>query len=392
MTSLNALPVLMLALICSGIDARAQEATDPFADLTVPTKSETTPESAPLSWKQKFLTENFGFRKEFMSEFDATNQGSLASRQSIGFEALKKFSSENSTIASFDIQVRLVRRDGYNPVMNDMEGSTRAGWALEYHNLYLDLYNVFNPLMGGARRKASIGRFNFRVGRYYVPFGLNLQTDTHGAILQLSNEQSFGFERDWYTGFWGALNKHLNYDVNYLVGSGYDLRYKGQKGLGSLRLSLANRYGSEYGIEAGVSILAGERLIPGSPQPMETRRAGVDGRYRRAIPTGLLTFTSELSGGRDRADDVVTQLYQTDYLRASRRWGLASQYRRFRKESETDASLAAEATWYFRNDVGNSNLHWIKLNVEHKAQAMPGMLPMPVTSPWTVTLQYYFYR
>src|SRR5436305_166491 len=133
MASLNALAVLMFTLLCSGIEIKAQEATDPFGDLTLPTKSETTPEAATLTWKQKFLTENFGFRKEFMSQFDTTDQGklrdTLASRQSIGFEALKKFSSENATVASFDIQVRLVRRDGYNPVMNDMEGSTRRGWA-----------------------------------------------------------------------------------------------------------------------------------------------------------------------------------------------------------------------------------------------------------------------
>ena len=79
-------------------------------------------------------------------------------------------------------------------------------------------------------------------------------------MLQLSNEQNFGFERDWYTGFWGSLNKHLNYDAYYLPGSGYDLKYKGQSGLGALRLSLSNRYSSEYGFEGGVSFIAGERL------------------------------------------------------------------------------------------------------------------------------------
>ena len=112
------------------------------------------------------------------------------------------------------------------------------------------------------RRSAgqNVGRFNFRAGRFYVPFGLNLQTDTHGTVLQLSNERNFGFERDWYTGFWGAINKHLNYDAYYLTGSGYDLKFKGQSGLGALRISLANKYSSQYGLEGGVSVMAGERL------------------------------------------------------------------------------------------------------------------------------------
>ena len=225
-----------------------------------------------------------------------------------------------------------------------------------------------------------------------MPFGLNLQTDTHGTVLQLSNDRNFGFERDWYTGFWGALNKHLNYDAYYLAGSGYDLKFKGQSGLGALRLSLSNKYRSEYGLEAGLSILGGERLSPeaGSTAgsiPMATRRAGLDGRYSRPARNGLLAFTSEFSGGRDTRDSVLSQLHEAEYLHSSRRWGLAAQYRRFHQEGQgADASIIGEVSWYFRNDVGNSNSHWIKLNVERQLERMKG-------PPHTiVTLQYYFYR
>jgi hypothetical protein len=101
----------------------------------------------------------------------------------------------------------------------------------------------------------------------------------------------------------------------------------------------------------------------------------------------LLTFTSELSGGQDAPDSVYSQLYQSEYLHASRRWGLAAQYRRFEQDRrEANASIIGELTWYLRNDVGNSNLHWIKLNVERKlerAQGSPALV---------VALQYYFYR
>ena len=362
---------------------------DPFADLADSPRSQPvlTPEPAARSWRQKFLTENFGFRKEIMSQFDMSEQGRPASRQSVGFEALKKFSTLTATLASFNFQGRLVRRDGFHPVLNDMEGESRSGWAFEYHNVYLDLYNVLNPVLSDEQRGENLGRFNLRVGRFYVPFGLNLQTDTHGTVLQLSNERNFGFERDWYTGFWGTINQHLNYDAYYLMGSGYDVKFKGQKGLGAIRLSLSNKYSSEYGLEAGLSILGGERLSHEAQGRIETQRVGLDGRLRRAIPTGLVTFTSEISGGRDVPDTVFTQLYQTEYLHASRRWGLATQYRRFGQDSlGADASIVGEITWYLRNDVGNSNLHWIKLNVERRLERMQG-LPKLV-----VTLQYYFYR
>lgn len=363
---------------------------DPFADLSAKPEAPVVVTPPVRSWFRSLLTENFGFRKEVMSQFTRDENDNLASRQSVGFEILKKFSTGTATVASFNVQGRLVRRDGFNPVQNDMEGAERAGWAFEYHNLYLDFYNVFNPMLGAKQRGRQVGRFNIRAGRFYVPFGLNLQTDTHGTVLQLSNDRNFGFERDWYTGFWGSLNKHLNYDAYYLAGSGYDLAFKGQRGLGAARLSLSNKYSSQYGLEAGVSVLAGERLRMGHEmrRTIDTRRAGIDGRYRRAIPTGLLSLTTELSRGEDARSPVSMQLQQADYLHASRRWGVATQYRRFRETgSGVDASIIGEFTWYFRNDVGNSNLHWIKFNVERRLQRMQATPPRTV-----VTLQYYFYR
>lgn len=351
---------------------------DPFAGVT-----ESTAASArnPQSWS--LFRENFGFRKELMSEFATSEHARAYSRQSIGFETLKKFSTETATKAAFNFQGRLVRRDRFVPVQNDMEGMHREGWWFEYHNAYLDLYNVLDPLLSEEQQGRQVGRFNVRAGRFYVPFGLNLQTDTHGTILQLSNEQNFGFERDWYAGLWGSANESVNYDAYYMAGSGYYPKWEGQKGLTALRLSLANRFSNEYGLEGGLSGLTGERLE--NHMPLATRRAGIDGRWRHGVPTGLFTGTAELSGGKDDMD-VLTQLYQAEYLHASRRWGVASQYRRFWKDGRgTDASIIGELSWYFRNDVGNSNLHWVKLNVERKHQA--ATMPRDVI----VALQYYRY-
>ena len=374
--------IAFLLLWSAGV--RAQDTVDPFAGVTEAAKATPAPVSA--SWIKRLFTENFGFRKELMSQFDTNADGRPASRQSVGFEILKKFSTATSTVASFDFQGRVVRRDGYNPVINDMEGAQRPGWAFEYHNLYLDLYNILNPALGDEARSRNVGRFNFRAGHFYVPFGLNLQTDTHGTVLQLSNERNFGFERDWHAGMWGSLNRNLNYDAYYLVGSGYDLKFKGQSGLGAVRLSLGNRFSSQYGLEGGVSVLAGERLSM-MATPLKTQRVGVDGRYRHTAPHGLLTFTNELSGGRDASDPVVTLLHQAEYLHASRRWGLAAQYRRFHQDGRgADSSIFGEISWYFRNDVGNSNSHWIKLNVERQLERVAGP-PHNI-----VTLQYYFYR
>ena len=349
------------------VPAAAWGAVDPFAGVV---ESSAAARPSRETWARAFFRENFGFRKELMSQVAASQDAPASSRQSLGFEVLKKFSTETATIASVNFQGRVVRRDRFTPVQNDMEGMRRRGWAFEHHNAYLDLYG---------------GRVNFRAGRFYVPFGLNLQTDTHGTLLQLSNERNFGFERDWYSGFWGELSDDLHFDAAYLAGSGYDLKSRGQSGLASGRLGLAGKYAAERGLEGGLSALGSERLSEDGAV-VATRRAGLDGRWRRAAPAGLLTLTSEVTGGRDDADAVVTQLYQADYLRASRRWGLASQYRRFwRDGGGADGSLIGEATWYFRNDLAGSNLHWIKANVERKLERAGGGRDV------IVALQYYRY-
>lgn len=369
-----------LLLLLLSVSAGAAE-TDPFAGISASTAAHSR---QPASGRN-FFRENFGFRRELMSQFATSRHAPAYSRQSAGFELLKKFSSETATYAAFNFQGRLVRRDRFVPVMNDMEGAHRQGWWFEYHNAYLDLYNVLDPVLSDDERGRNVGRFNVRAGRFYVPFGLNLQTDTHGTLLQLSNERNFGFERDWYAGLWGSADERVNYEASYLVGSGYYPKFEGQSGLAALRLSLANRYSAQYGLESGVSGLTGERLSA-KHMRVVTRRAGADGRYRRAVPTGLATGTAELSGGSDATDAVFSQLYQAEYLHASRRWGLATQYRRFWMDGAgSDGSIIGEVGWYLRNDVGNSNLHWIKLNVERQVETARSRRDT------IVALQYYRY-
>jgi len=116
--------------------AQAQEPVnaeaDPFADLTESQKPQQAPVADSLSWRQKLFTENFGFRKEIMSQFDVSEKGQPASRQSVGFEALKKFSTATTTVASFNFQGRFVRRDGFHPVVSDLDGESRPGWAYRH--------------------------------------------------------------------------------------------------------------------------------------------------------------------------------------------------------------------------------------------------------------------
>jgi hypothetical protein len=179
-----------------------------------------------------------------------------------------------------------------------------------------------------------------------------------------------------------------------------------------MRISLANKYLFDSGWEGGVSLMTGERLsshaLMRSPsvggradagQFIETRRVGLDARHTKPVDFGSLTMTGEWTIGRDESDDLFTQLYQIDLLRRDRKLGYSLQYRRFWQDigpglmtgmgeplpGRTDSSVIGEITWYFRNDIGNANLHWLKLNVERQTERQMG-------SPGVLTtLQYYRY-
>jgi len=379
-----------------------QGAEDPFAGVVAATNRFDNADKGALN---SFFQNNFTFKKEIYSQFawsrEMPGSSNIYSRQSVGFEVYKKFSSRTSTIAAFDLQFRLVRRDHFVPVINDMEGADRDGFFAEVHNVYFDFYNILNPVLSDEACGSNVGRFNLRVGRFYVPFGLNMQTDTHGTLMQLSNDRNFGFERDWCAGLWGSLTPDIDYNFSYLLGSGYNMSFRGQDGLFTGRLSLGGKYQNEYGLEGGVSFMSGERIDrrmeredeattqdASGTKIIDTLRGGLDARYSHIVPGGTMAVLAELAVGSDDQADVFSQLYQIDYLARSRKWGAATQYRRFREEQEpsaADESLIGELTWYFRNDIGNTTLHWVKLNVEEQLERMDG------PKDTTISIQYYRY-
>ncbi len=396
---------------------------DPFADLEPPATSPTADPSQEPWWAQ-----NTQFRRElflqtvardvtYQPKRTADTSSEISNRHSIGFEWLRRFQSETSTIGSCDLQARLVRRDGYVPIISDREGEDRIPWAVEYHNAYCDLYNPASFLVGAEQASSLIGVANLRIGRFYLPLGLNLATDTHGTVLQLSNDQNIGFERDWYAGFWGNLTEFASYDLYYLFGSGYDFRFAGQSGLLGVRVGTSTSIKNRYGLEAGVGALVGERLA--SPHQaaifdgsdiIRTMRVGPDLRYIVPTERGSFTLTNELSVGSDNNRSTVMQLHQFGYLTNNRQLGANLQLRQQWLDQGTPStsgghhhhpptgalvntsplggisrSIIYDIAWYFTNDIANANLHWMDLSVEQ-------IISSPSRGSGSiVSLQYYRY-
>lgn len=358
-------------------------AGDPFADVRP-----AVPESVsaqPVPWP----AENLLFRKELYllwaggaENFEETE--SLYSRLSAGFEVQKRFATATKTVAAINYQGRTVYRDHVVDTASDPMGMDAAQWEYETHNAYAEFYN----LMGEP------GRFNLRAGRFYLPFGLNARTDTHGTLLQLSNDRVFGTERDWQLTAHGNATEHLDYMAGYVFGAGAGQKLDGQAGLAVGRIGFGDSMLFEHGLEGGLSAAVGERLDShaGKEDAIRTWRAGVDFRKRLDSGSGPFTLTGEGAAGADEDSPVWSGLARADWLHPGRRWGVAAQYLYFEREHE-EAGMADEvderaslvATRYFRNDIGNSSLHWVALALERRIRTPAG------GEDTVAAIQYYRY-
>ncbi|MDR2849772.1 MAG: hypothetical protein LBW77_04415 [Verrucomicrobiota bacterium] len=367
-----------VSLLLASVSVRAGD--DPFAGV------EAAPVQAPAAGAEGASdgwTDNLLFRKELYVLFGAgwdnfDDDRDIMSRVSAGFEVQKRFATATRTVASFDYQGRVVYRDRALDTAADPMGRGASPWKYETHNAYADVYNL----------SGEPGRLNLRAGYAYQPFGLNGQTDTHATLLQLSNDRLFGAERDWQAALYGALTEDLDYTVGYLLGAGPDHELDGQSGMGAARVALNSDWLFRRGLEGGVSFAGGQRVdrhawmrshsvmrSAGRDAVIDTWRAGADARKRLDSAAGPFTLAAELAVGEDEDDLLASGLTQADWLHPSRRFGTSLQYSHFWQDVDgmkdyTDARATGVLTYYFKNDVGNANLHWLALAVERIVRRM----------------------
>lgn len=359
--------------------AAATFAEDPFAGVRpdVPEGPAAPPSPA---WRDNLLFRKEIYWAETAGVDDFRDTRDVDSRISAGFEVQKRFSTPTRTVAALDYQGRIVFRDHTLDTAADPMGMDSGTWEYETHNAYADFFNL-----AGAP-----GRFNLRLGRAYLPFGLNWQTDTHGTLLQLSNDRVFGTDRDWQATAYGSVTEMLDYRAGYVLGTGPDQRLDGQGGMAVGRIGLGNPSLFERGLEGGLSGAFGQRLDShaGMDHPIPTWRAGADLRKRFDSGIGPFTLTGEGAIGEDDSAPVRSGLAQLDWLNPGRRWGAAAQYFYFESGAggdETDQRAIFVLTRYFRNEVGNAALHWIALGLEQQIQTPEG------DEDLLLTLQYYRY-
>jgi hypothetical protein len=150
-------------------------------------------------------------------------------KSGLGFDYLKKFSTEIGDVGSGALQMRLV-------------------WNEEKDRLQLQTYNAY------LKGKTRFG--DFWLGHNRIAFGLASYLDTHAELLQPLSMQVFGFDRDWGGGF---SRDFQNGDFMLAVtsGSGMNLKTEGNYILSS-RASFGVLARDNYNF--GLSLMGGKTL------------------------------------------------------------------------------------------------------------------------------------
>jgi hypothetical protein len=174
-------------------------------------------------------------------------------KNSVGFDFIKKFSSQTKDLASAALQMRVA----YDEDKNKLQ--------LQVYNAYLKIKTSPADIWAGHTRAA---------------FGLASYWDTHGDLLQPLPMYGFGYDRDWGIGFGKYLQ---NGDLQFALTSGTGMGFETEGNwLITSRISNGLLNYDNYNIAAsfmGGKILDAMGYEIMDDTPKDIILAGFDGAY-----------------------------------------------------------------------------------------------------------------
>lgn len=302
--------------------AYSQTNDDPPAEEALTLEIATAPSDAVMGaegagngfWDR--ATENLRFNVDLISRVETTRRrGKAAGLHAVGLDIHKVFSDSSGDIGTMILQPYLTRLDNAFPVPHDAEDDD--DWDLVFHTF------SFNFTRWGR------GATNFKIGHFYIPYGLQPNVDTHLKVRQLISHDNIGADMDWGFSLNGT-SRDLEYEVALTQGSGHELIGEGKN------FVIAGRLGtpSDRNVSVGVSGMHGQILSPHglhrwrssleSPSRVDRVLGRTTGEGRgdddlvRRTRVGIdatwiaqqYTFRGEASAGRDFHQDVFNVLLE----------------------------------------------------------------------------------
>ena len=243
-------------------------------------------------------------------------------KNGIGFDLVRRFSTEYGDFGVGALQMRLV-------------------WDNNHNEPQVQFYNAY------FRLKTSLA--DIWIGHNRISFGLASYWDTHAHLLQPLPMSGLGFEHDWGA---GISRDFANGDFSAAVttGSGMGIRTRGNR-LATARASFGVLARDNYNI--GVSFMGGKKLDTMGYEvmddtPKNTLLGGVDFAYNH----GRVEHRADLVFGQKNEMAATAVFYRLGYnLMEDNRLKLEGQYVWTKLEGADANALGFGATYRIRYDL-----------------------------------------
>ena len=266
--------------------------------------------------------ENLRLNVDVISRVETTRRrGEAAGLNALGLDMHKVFSDGSGDIGTLVVQTYLTRYDNAYPVPHYADDDD--DWELVIHSFF------FNLTRWGR------GATNFKIGHFYIPYGLQLNTDTHMTVRQLIAHENLGADMDWGLSLNGTT-RTFEYELALTQGTGHEYTCAGKN------YAVAGRIGtpSDRNFSLGLSAMHGQIMDPhglgryqselempsrvdrargqmpgagrGDDDLVRRTRAGIDATWI----VGQFTFRGEASVGRDFNQDVFNMFLESAWTSA----------------------------------------------------------------------------
>jgi len=245
--------------------------------------------------------------------FYSQNPDAEMQKPSLGFDYIKRFSSESGDWGTFALQGRLA-------LVADAENGDKVKLEPQAYNAYFKLKTPEPYVWIGHNRPA---------------FGLSSYFDSHGQLLRTLAVEGFGYDRDWGVGLskdfsWGDIAASVT------TGSGMPILFKGGNYMTAARAS----YGvlSKDNMNLGFSLGYGKTLDTmgyklRDSEPKRMALAGIDFTLLR----NNLEHRFDFLGGKWLGKETYAFFYRFGInLDPETRWKLEAQPLYWKSGSEKD--------------------------------------------------------
>lgn len=224
-----------------------------------------------------------------------TNREEWSFTQYYGFDFIKTLTNTTGDYATIILQGGVTRIDNNPSPPFFFDGPTDSQWT--YRQFFINL------------KLAPQDSLNLKIGRFKMPFGLEMLETTSGTLRQVGTAQNLAIKADWGLTLNG-VSRGLEYEFGISRGSNQTWETSGSP------YAFVARVGTDSTKDSWIGVSAFDAKLFRPGRTIERNRIGVDA----GIEFDAYTLMGEFSTGKNESDDAMHGLIELSWQNSTEEW------------------------------------------------------------------------